>query len=301
MDLSEKSFFSSILSVLQKMGGKGKVSEVIDRVINLRGITEDHYLEKGTASIQGREWLERMIRGARQRLLRAAFLRESEYGYWELAHKGMKFDCGADGGESVLDEDVRKSRRMPDDPGINLPTDEALFTGDQVALDNVQDHRQKLLDKLRGLEPNQFEQICKRLLTEIGFEGVVVTGGPNDGGIDGHGWLAINPVVKMRVAFQCKRYAEGNTVGKAAVRNFRGGIPTNIEKAIMITTSSFTLGANQEATREGIIPVEIIDGDRLVDLFVEYRLGVKEISSFEIDEKFFAQFESAKNEDGASG
>ena len=44
-----------------------------------------------------------------------------------------------------------------------------------------------LLEVLRKLSPKGFEDICKRLLREHGFENVEVTGGSHDGGIDGSG------------------------------------------------------------------------------------------------------------------
>ena len=43
-----------------------------------------------------------------------------------------------------------------------------------------------------------------------------------------------------------------------------------------MTTSSFSKGARDEATRSSShTPIDLIDGDQLVSLLVEYNLGVK--------------------------
>ena len=47
------------------------------------------------------------------------------------------------------------------------------------------------------------------------------------------------------------------------------------EKGLLITTGSFTKDAQNEASRDGAPPVELIDGDHLCDLLREYRLGVE--------------------------
>ena len=47
------------------------------------------------------------------------------------------------------------------------------------------------------------------------------------------------------------------------------------EKGLLITTGSFTKDAQNEASRDGAPPVELIDGDRLCELLREYKLGVE--------------------------
>jgi restriction system protein len=46
------------------------------------------------------------------------------------------------------------------------------------------------------------------------------------------------------------------------------------DKGLFITTSSFTAGARDEATRDGAPPIDLIDGDRLCDLLKAANLGV---------------------------
>ena len=62
------------------------------------------------------------------------------------------------------------------------------------------------------------------------------------------------------------------------------------EKGLIITTGRFTKEAKSEASRDGVTPIELIDGNRLVELFEKYRLGLKPVTVFEIDHDFFRSF-----------
>ena len=92
----------------------------------------------------------------------------------------------------------------------------------------------------------------------------------------------------MKVAFQAKRYKD--VVSRAAVGEFRNALLGRAEKGVFITTGRFTADAETEATRDGVVPIELVDGERLVGLFEEAKLGVKPKQIFEIDHAFFDQF-----------
>jgi restriction system protein len=145
---------------------------------------------------------------------------------------------------------------------------------------------------LKSLSPRGFELICERLLREHGFEEVEVTQQSRDGGIDGYGVLRLSPFVSLKVAFQAKKYKE--VVSRSTVGEFRNAFLGRAEKGVFITTGRFTADAEAEATRDGVPPIELIDGERLVELFEEAKLGVKLKQIFEIDYAFFDQFRSVK-------
>ena len=46
------------------------------------------------------------------------------------------------------------------------------------------------------------------------------------------------------------------------------------DKGLIITTGGFTKNAYDEATREGAPPIDLIDGELLMDKLKELRLGV---------------------------
>ncbi|MDE2391306.1 MAG: restriction endonuclease, partial [Rhodospirillales bacterium] len=152
------------------------------------------------------------------------------------------------------------------------------------------DYRSQLVELMRQLPPAGFERLSQRLLREAGFSQVVVTGKSNDGGIDGHGTLQVNPLVSFKVLFQCKRYA--NSVSSPDIRNFRGAMAGRADKGIIITTGTFTAEALREASRDGVPPIELIDGERLIDLLERLELGLKPVQTYAIDESFFNEFRS---------
>ena len=62
------------------------------------------------------------------------------------------------------------------------------------------------------------------------------------------------------------------------------------DKGIIITTGTFTAEARREASRDGVPPIELIDGEKLVDMLEHLELGLKSITTYEIDESFFGEF-----------
>lgn len=64
------------------------------------------------------------------------------------------------------------------------------------------------------------------------------------------------------------------------------------DKGIIITTGTFTAEARREASRDGVVPIELIDGEKLVEMFKQYELGVKPVTTYEIAEPFFDEFKS---------
>ena len=117
-----------------------------------------------------------------------------------------------------------------------------------------------------------------------------MTGSSGDGGIDGYGTLQVNPLVSFKVLFQCKRYTK--SVSPAHVRDFRGAMSGRADKGIIITTGTFTAEARREATRDGVPPIELIDGEKLVEMLAGLELGLRAVTTYEIDTAFFNEFES---------
>lgn len=144
---------------------------------------------------------------------------------------------------------------------------------------------------MKALSPSGFERLCQRLLRESGFEEVKVTGRSGDGGIDGHGILQVNPFVSFQVYFQCKRYKD--SVGCGVVRDFRGAMMGRADKGIIITTGTFTADARKEAVRDGVPPIELVDGQKLIDLFEQLELGLTPKQTYKIDDGFFDDYREA--------
>lgn len=63
------------------------------------------------------------------------------------------------------------------------------------------------------------------------------------------------------------------------------------DKGLFITTGTFTRDAIKEATRDGAPPIDLIDGEQLVQRLKELGLGVKitVIESVEVDTDWFTK------------
>lgn len=110
------------------------------------------------------------------------------------------------------------------------------------------------------LTPIQFEEFCKTILENAGFE-VETTKTVGDGGID---LIAIRKEIFTagKYIVQCKRY-EGS-VGEPVLRDLYGVVTAEkANKGILMTTGSFTASAVAFASDK---PLELIDGKELEKL-----------------------------------
>ena len=76
------------------------------------------------------------------------------------------------------------------------------------------------------------------------------------------------------------------------VRDFRGAMQGRADKGIIVTTGSFTSDSKREAVRDGVPPIELVDGEKLVTMIEQLELGLSPIKAFKVDEAFFEQFRS---------
>ncbi len=275
-------FCIPIVETLEDLGGSGQPAEVTDAVLERLQISEE---EQAQTTKSGSSRARNQVAWARFYLAKAGLIDSSRRGVWALTEQGRAV--------TLSHKDVSKLFK---DTRANFPTKEetSLEANDETETVSPTDQaggiesRHSLLDVLKSLTPEGFERVSQRLLRESGFERVVVTGQPNDGGIDGHGILQVNPFVSFTVLFQCKRYS--GTVSPSQVRDFRGAMMGRAEKGIMITTGTFTTEAKKEARRDGTPPIELVDGEQLVKMFERLELGMKPKTIYEVDETFFDDY-----------
>jgi restriction system protein len=274
-------YFGPVIEVLRNLGGSGSPSEVTDAVAELLSIPESQQEETLPS---GEPRFKNQVAWARFYLVKAGLIDSSKRGIWSLTAKGEKANLSH---EKALSLFKTIQKQFPAKKEIAVSKD-----SENIAPEEAQeyiDHRAALLKILQSLPPSGFEKICQRLLRESGFQQVVVTGKSGDGGIDGHGILEVNPFVTFKVLFQCKRFTKG-PVSSGQVRDFRGAMMGRADKGIIITTGNFTAEAKKEARRDGVPPLELVDGQKLVEMFEMLRLGLTERLTFDVDEKFFETF-----------
>jgi restriction system protein len=274
-------FFQPILELLLESGGSGTPSEIVDRSLEIAKVSES---EQEAVNKNGQSRVKNQVHWARQYLVWGGYLDASKRGVWSLTDKGRSADVTKLNPLEVFKSvqtrlAATKQGKKQDDTSAEVP-----FPNDI----ELQDHRTRLLDLIRSLSPDGFERLSQRLLRESGFQHVTVTGRAGDGGIDGIGTLQVNPFVSFNVLFQCKRYQ--GTVTPSHVRDFRGAMMGRADKGIIITTGTFTLEAKKEARRDGVPPIELVDGDVLVDMFERLELGLIPKRTYDIDERFFDDY-----------
>ena len=279
-------FFWPLVRSLQKLGGSGTASEVIQMIVQDEKIPENIQLEKLKS---GGLRVNNQIYFSRQYLLWAGYVTSSSRGVWTLTESGQSI-------KGMSQEDaikIFKEQSAAHGPNANKKKTDKGVEGrdaedesDNPEVIETNDYKKQALARVYGLSPKGFEHFCKRLLRESGFERVEVTGGPKDKGIDGEGLLKLNSFMSFRVVFQCKRYAEAVT--SSHISTFRGSIPSSADKGILITTGYFTSDAIKMAQEKGLKPIELINGDQLVRLMEELQLGLR--PTYLVDDDFFDDF-----------
>ena len=288
MAKSEKAEFSRylgpVLDALRELGGSGRPKEVQDRVaknLNISDKIREETLKNGAL-----KW-DNQVAWARQYLVYAGLIDNSKKGVWVLTPSGHKTTLTDKQGHEIFLNQVaiyQKSKR-------DKVTEKNI---EKVENNTITESKKEvtLLEILKTITPIGFEHLCQRLLREIGFENVEITQRSHDEGIDGYGTLKLNQLISLKIIFQCKRYRK--TVSREKIGDFRNAVLGRAENGIIITTGTFSSDAKREANRDGVIPIELIDGERLVELFEELELGVKPVIKYEIDYNFFEEYYNIK-------
>lgn len=138
-----------------------------------------------------------------------------------------------------------------------------------------QQARKKLRRLVHQMDPQDFEQLIGELLVALGVDedSVFVTRYSGDGGVDVRGRMVANGITTINVAVQAKRW-KGN-VGAGVVRDLRGSLKVH-EQGILITPSDFTAAAKAEAAEAGKVRISLINGDQLIELMVQHKVGAYE-------------------------
>ncbi len=274
-------FFLPILSILRESGAAGTPGEIVDRSIELAGISEQ---DQQAVNRNGQSRIRNQVHWARQYLVWAGYLDSSRRGIWSLTELGRTIALSSFDPLHVF-KTVQKNRAETggETTGTKEISDQPVPEEEELV-----PHRVRLLEIIRALPPEGFERLSQRLLRESGFQHVSVTGRSGDGGIDGLGTLQVNPFVSFNVLFQCKRYK--GAVAPSQVRDFRGAMMGRADKGIILTTGTFTLEAKKEARRDGVPPIELVDGETLLEMFEKLELGVVPKQTFDVDEGFFDEF-----------
>ncbi len=268
--------FNPVLEALHKLGGSGSNTEIDEQVAKILNLTDDEINEIHSGN---RTKLSYRLAWSRNYLKRFGLLENSSRGVWALTTAGTHI-------KSVDKKEVNKMVK-----GLDQTDSIESEVSEGKNPDNSSKFwQEELLENIMTLSPEAFERLCQRILRESGFIQVEVTGRSGDGGIDGRGIIKMGGLLSFHIIFQCKRYS--GSVPSKEIRDFRGAMVGRTDKGLFITTGTFTRDSRTEASRDGAPPIDLIDGDELVEKMKELGLGtkIKTQEVIEIDKEWFKSF-----------
>ena len=258
-----QTMMNPIIHVLKMLGSSATNEELNSEVIENMKFSDDqlavlHNADKGSVTE-----IEYRLAWARTYLKKYGIIENSSRGVWALTTKGREtYEVDTQSVRRFVAEQTRQQRE------VETVTAEEDTDGQE----ELEAWRDELMSTLLAMPPDAFERLAQRILRESGFTQVEVTGRSGDGGIDGKGMMRLGGFLSFHVIFQCKRYK--GSVPANHIRDFRGAMVGRTDKGLFITTGNFTKDAVREATRDGAPPIDLIDGDQLIDKLRELGLGV---------------------------
>lgn len=139
-----------------------------------------------------------------------------------------------------------------------------------------------LLEAIKKNNSQFFEQLVVDLMLAMGYGGSRSDAGQafkttGDGGIDGV--IKEDVLGISKIYLQAKRW-NNTTVGSPEIQKFYGALAGHhATRGVFITTSKFSSAAKEFAKHQ---PIILIDGEKLVQLMIEYNVGVTTRQTYEV-------------------
>ena len=266
-NLKYKDLLNPTLKAVKELGGSANSSEIEEKIIEILNLTDNQINE---IHKETRTKLNYQLGWAKNNLKNYGLLENSSRGIWSLTEKGNNTNHIIEDElvKFVFEKNIKKKYNIKDKN--EEETEDSNFDNTELAETKWED---ELLGIIKNITPDAFERLCQRMLRELGFVDVNVTGKSGDGGIDGSGIIKINGTLSFHVVFQAKRYAK--SVSSSVIRDFRGAMVGRADKGLVITTGTFTRDAVLEARRDGAPNIDLVDGVDFVKKLKALELGVE--------------------------
>lgn len=264
--------YNDVLHALKRLGGSASIAELDEEVTRRLALPAE---DVALAHDERQSELQYQLAWARTYLKKYGLIDNSSRGLWVLTSEGLNTES-VDPNDVKNHADQQRAVRHPryerTNPSASTRGSASLVPSEIAEVSLEQDWKEQLSAILLRLSPAAFERLCQRLLRESGFVQVRVTGRSGDGGIDGVGLVQLGGLLSFPIIFQCKRYQ--GSIGPGVIRDFRGAMTGRSDRGLVITTGTFSRDAKLEATRDGAPPVDLVDGEHLLEKLKELRLGV---------------------------
>lgn len=285
---SYHSLMLPLLRAVVDLGGSGAAREISAAVVEAEGFTDE---ELGI-SYEGRDksiLLDRLD-WARSYCKLGGVLESPRRGLFLVTDLGRDISSRSDDDARdmllEIDRDVRRRRNRKSDASAES---KEVISDEPVANEEEDEAwREILLTRLHQLTPDGFERFVMFLLRSTGME-LRRMGGPGDEGVDGIGVAPLTSVLTKTIAVQAKRYEPSKTVGRETVALFQSDAhAAGAEHGVLVTTARFSEPARKAAL--GRHPtIDLVDGEKLVDLCLEHEVGVRALPVVSSD--FFNRFD----------
>lgn len=291
LNYMEKFGVVAILQALQSYGGPTKAALVKEKAVEYPYFTD---ADREKKSSNGQSQLDFRLQWSMSNLKKAGLLYSPQWGVWALTQMGEDVDIN---NFDVWDDVYSISTPVWQKKKLNnqKKKDEILSSSnvnianlDEDIVEETDDSelwRDQLLQRLSEMNPYKFEELIVNLMRKIGIK-MDTTSKTGDSGIDGIGYLRTPELMTYKIVLQTKRFTKGPVTGPD-ISNFAGTISGhNADRGIFVTTSTYTNDAVSRS-RQGANLITLVDGDELVDLLFEYRVGISEKTVVVINEKIF--------------
>lgn len=282
------------------MGGTDtpvRLQSIVDDSIEALNISEEQQAEKYDSGVPK---VRQALNVAVGHCAQTELLERVTTGYYQLTAEGVQV-------LTMADDDARdRISTLVSEARARTSDDEeqaaALATPPEPELERTvpkdEPWRLPLKRELFRLPSMGFELFVIEFLRTFGFD-LDPTPQSRDGGIDGIGTVILTELLHCKVVVQSKRW-DPEPSGRPAAIIRHGDIAVfqrratrfGAERAVFVTLTDFTPEAESQAL-EAPPPVELINGDRLVDLMIEKQFAVfwdADAGRWKIDASALADF-----------
>ena len=310
--INPQKLYCPILKYLAESGSDRSLQEIKDEMVkefNLSDAEENERQKSGQKKLENKvgwalhhlelaDLQERPSRGkyritAEGKNLRADDNKIIEVTTWAVKEKQRKLREKREGDKEGSPETQEQQPTFSPADIADEKDDEK--TPDDRMEEAYKEHEDRLfkevLETIAKMKWQDFERLMELLLKKMGYGEIEPRiKNSRDGGIDGI--INQNALGLERVYIQAKRW-KGN-VGGPQIDAFAGALTRRgANKGVLVTKSNFTPDAKKvaEDVSKGGTALILIDGNKLAELMIKYRVGVVTESTYELkklDENFFA-------------
>jgi len=292
-----------LLKVMNE-GNEMTTNQIKDAVAKYLGLTEEALVERLESGAQ--TIFDNRIGWARTYLFKAGLLDRPRRAIYVISEAGNKvlenppneIDVNYLKSFEQFSEFQERTKNESETTESIKKSEDQLTPEEQVekGVSRIQIELQnEILDRVKRLPYEGFEQLVLRLLVGMGYGGSmadvqgVVKG--SDGGVDGvvnQDHLGLD-----RIYIQAKKW-EGQ-VGSPVIQAFAGALDfVGAKKGVIMTTSKFSQPAQDYVRQIKDKRIILVDGERMSMLMLKHEIGVSQKQNYIIqrmDEDFFIELE----------